>query len=143
MSAATPASLDIGQTVGPFAVSSSERWVSTGVLLDHGATYEISADDSKWVDWHIASCAAGQERPTFSQSLAQWALRCKQGRWFQLIGAAGHSDDHCFPVGKFLRWTYEGHGGHTPLQLHLFANDAWFAYFNNHGSVNVTIQRVG
>jgi len=27
--------------------------------------------------------------------------------------------------------------------LCLFANDAWFAYLNNHGSVKVTIKRVG
>jgi len=134
--------LEIGESAVPLVVASSEYWVATGVLLDRGATYEIAADDSTWVDWHLASSAAGREA-SFAQSLAQWALRCKGALWFQLIAAVGRSDDHLIPVGKFLLWTFESQADKTSPELHLFANDASFAYFNNHGSVNVTIARVG
>ncbi len=134
--------LAVGQAVGPLAVASAEHYVPTGVLLEIGGTYDISSDDSRWLDWHLAASADGRVEPTLTQSMAQWALRCKEGRWFQLIGALGRSDAHLFPVGMHLRWTYKGQSNEVEPELQLFANDAWFAYFNNHGSVGVTIRRV-
>ena len=132
--------LTVDESAGPLPVNSRVYFNPTGVLLDRGATYEIAADDSKWVDWHLASSADGRERPSLGQSLAQWALRCKAGKWFQLIGAVGRSDDYLFPIGMHARWTYARQA--ETAELYLLANDAWFAYFNNHGSVNVTIKRV-
>ena len=102
----------------------------------------ITADENRWSDWKLDSTADGRAKPTLAQSLVRWALRCKAGCWFQLIGAVGRSEEHLFPIGKHLRWTYEGQGGGRDVELHLFANDAWFAYWNNRGEVNVTITRV-
>jgi hypothetical protein len=133
--------LTVGETLGPFPVGSRSFFNPTGVLLDRGATYEIAADDNTWVDWYLASDADGRD-PTLAQSIARWALRCKAGKWFQLIGAVGESDEYVFPIGKHIRWTFAGQGTDFSPELYLFANDAWFAYFNNHGSVNVTIMRV-
>jgi hypothetical protein len=136
------AQLAIGQSTS-VRVPSASRYVPTGVVLKRGAKYVITADKSHWQDWNLDSDADGRDKPTFVQSMAQWALRCKSGRWFQLIGAVGRSDEHFFPVGKHLQWTYEGQGSSRDVELNLFANDAWFAYWNNRGEVNVTITRVG
>lgn len=135
--------LAVGQTVGPLAVASAQYYVPTGVLLEIGGTYDISSDDSRWFDWYLASSADGRVEPSLAQSMAHWALRCKEGRWFQLIGAMGPSDAHLFPVGMHLRLTYQGQSDEVEPELQLFANDAWFAYFNNRGAVGVTIKRVG
>ncbi|MBT2304880.1 hypothetical protein J7E70_31165 [Variovorax paradoxus] len=135
------APLAIGQSTS-VCVPSASRYVSTGVVLKRGAKYVITADKSHWQDWKLDSDADGRDKPTFAQSAVQWALRCKSGRWFQLIGAVGRNNEHLFPVGKHLQWTYEGQGSSRDEVLHLFANDAWFAYWNNHGEINVTITRV-
>ena len=134
--------LAIGDSSGPLSIASVSHYNPTGVLLTPGATYEIAADDSRWADWHLASSADGRIQPSFAQSMARWALRCKQGRWFQLIGAIGRNDAHLFPIGKHAVWTYQGQSDEAEPELFLFANDAWFAYLNNHGAVNVTVTRV-
>jgi hypothetical protein len=134
--------LAVGESVGPLPVHSASYYNPTGVVLDRGATYEIAADETRWLDWHLASSADGREQPSLAQLMVQWALRCKAGRWFQLIGAVGRSDDYLFPIGMHVRWTYAGQADDPAPELHLLANDAWFAYFNNHGSVNVTITRM-
>ena len=84
--------LAVGDSSGPLAIASASYYNPTGVLLAPGETYEIAADDSRWVDWHLASSADGRIEPSLIQSMAHWAL---------------------------------------------------FAYLNNHGSVKVTIKRVG
>lgn len=134
--------LAVGDSSGPITIASASYYNPTGVLLAPGETYEIAADDSRWVDWHLASSADGRIEPSLMQSMAHWALRCKQGRWFQLIGAIGRSDSNLFPIGMHAAWTYKGQSGDAEPELCLFANDAWFAYLNNHGSVKVTIKRV-
>ena len=56
--------LTVDESAGPRPVNSRVYFNPTGVLLDRGATYEIAADDSKWVDWHLASSADRRERPS-------------------------------------------------------------------------------
>jgi hypothetical protein len=134
--------LAVGEAIGPISVPSVERYVPTGLQLARDAAYVIQADNSIWVDWHLPSDANGREA-TFFQSLAAWALRCKRAKWFQLIGAVGKGDDFLIPIGKHLRWTFDGNGcGPAPYELFLFANDAYFAYYNNKGTIGVTITRV-
>ncbi|MDM0014570.1 hypothetical protein QTH87_19160 [Variovorax sp. J22P168] len=137
-----PRYLAIGDSSGPLSVASASYYNPTGVLLAPGETYAIAADDGRWVDWHLASSADGRMEPSFAQSLALWALRCKQARWFQLVGAIGRNDNHLFPIGMHAEWTYEGQSHDVAPELCLFANDAWFAYLNNHGAVGVTVTRI-
>lgn len=134
------AQLSVGQAVGPMQVTSEEHYVATGVLLEPGATYEISADDAEWIDSTISSTAAGNPAPALAQQTFQGLLRCQEARWFELIGAVGRSDEHLLPIGMGREWTYDGTDLDAELQL--FANDAIGFYWNNHGSVGVTIKRL-
>jgi len=137
-----PAHLSVGQIVGPLQVPSEEHYFGTGVLLDSGAAYEIAADQSEWTDSAIPSTAAGNPDPVLAQQVFQGLLRCQEGLWFELVGAVGRSDAHLFPVGMRKVWTYESHSVEAEPELQLFANDAFGFYFNNHGSIGVTITRI-
>lgn len=140
---ATP--LAVGQSVGPITVESGERYNRTGVLVERGATYDIRVinPEAEWLDRGIRSTAAGNPDPTWIQDHVDWSKRFREGLWFQLIGAVGRRDDDLFAIGTGCVWTFdrEPAGTSGDLELCLFANDAWWAYFNNEGAQQVRITR--
>ena len=59
-------------------------------------------------------------------------------KWFALVGAVGKDEARLFLIGENLEgWEAKGDG-----ELMCFANDVPRAYFNNHGSITLTITRV-
>jgi hypothetical protein len=139
-----PSQLRIGPPAVSLRVPSEVHYFATGVLLEPGATYEIRADNSEWSDASHACTASGNPDPVLAQRVFQGLLRCQDANWFALIGAAGPSDAQLFPVGMGRQWTFEpvGESDEAAPELQLFANDAIGFYWNNSGSIGVTIERI-
>jgi hypothetical protein len=148
----------------PFSVDSSLWWNPTGLVVAPDEKYRITAS-GEWHDAAIPSSAAGYS----SRKLALFAgmRRVKDADWFSLIAAVhpspGLGDHKRTDRNFFSGWIQSmEHGvgtcdGQSDLvsvgagkvvevgtagYLYLFANDAPFAYSNNHGAVMVTIERV-
>ena len=59
----------------------------------------------------------------------------KKQRYFSMIGCVGKSLDHAFLIGEGVEFV-PPEGG----ELYAFANDAGFAYSNNHGQMAVKVE---
>lgn len=144
-------------------VFAREPWNYTGIYLEAGRTYDFSAA-GEWVDGTVRCGPGGTADGNFqigellhvgarllddgeaiwrrlsrNQRAELWLSR-RDGRqsWFKLMGviANGEAGDHeSFPIGEGTRYTPR-RGGY----LYCFANDAWEAYGNNRGSVQLTVR---
>jgi len=147
-----------------FDVEAELWWNPTGLELLPGERYRISAR-GQWRDAGIRSGAAG-----YSNTWLTWAegsRRLKDADWFSLIAAIHPSPSLACkkPVGhNFLSGWMDSRrqgvkaidsqarlariGAENTLDvvqagyLYLFANDAPFAYCNNHGRVTVSVARL-
>jgi hypothetical protein len=152
-------------------IFASERWNVTGLFLDAGAKYRFEAS-GEWLDGEvrcgpdgpkagfrigkvaqIAAAALGQGETFFkrftSNANADFLAtkRVEEADWLELVGvvANGSKDlgksnppgNEPFVIGKGCEGT-PALGGY----LYCFANDAWYAYANNKGSVTLTVTRV-
>lgn len=112
-------------------IHASQKWNDTGFDLIQGRSYQYEAV-GHWKDWYIDCDADGYSR-WFTGPLG-WAKRVFGARWFQLIGAVEQDPSRVIILGtrgKFIA----PHSG----RLWAFANDAWVAYGNNSGSLELTI----
>jgi hypothetical protein len=145
-------------------VRAARWWNDSGLEVLEGEIYRLEAE-GEWSDAGIRSTAAGYTLPLLA--LFTWARRARDANWFSLI-AAVHPERGLAAVepsaGNFVTGWMEslrrhvqsldrasqltdigarqdlaiGRAGH----LYLFANDAYFAYCNNEGTVSVGITRL-
>jgi hypothetical protein len=113
-------------------IDSKVKWNNTGINLVAGRQYHYQAI-GKWKDWHIECDANGFSNPFMD--LACRFKRVPTAKWFQLIGAVDKDASHVIKLGTSGIFTAPVNG-----LLWAFANDAWFAYCNNSGSVELEIQ---
>lgn len=154
-----------------------ERWNSTGLFLQGGTTYEMTAK-GQWVDstipcgpggtkdgkfspgevFHLAGSALGSLEGIFRRITGNvdadfWMTRREENiDWFALVGVvangAGTKSDgtenggsavkhETFLIGDGVKYTPKSDG-----YLYAFANDAWQMYFNNKGSVRLTVRQI-
>lgn len=145
-------------------VYASQRWNATGLYLEAGVSYRLSAS-GEWLDAgttfspaggelggnHAAdigrlagSVLGGVERVfntvTRSQSDFWFTRRVETIAWLALVGfvanGVGTDQGETFVIGAGCSFTPAASG-----YLYAYANDAWQAYANNHGSVALTVAR--
>lgn len=109
------------------------KWNLTGILLEAGATYELAATSS-WRDWYRIAGPGGYD--SAAQSLFESMRRFKEADWFALIGALDKDDSTAFVIGDGCSYSPSRDG-----QLCCYANDIYSMYWNNSGSVVLTVTR--
>ncbi len=115
-------------------VFSSQRWNDTGVDVKRSQRIEVTAT-GEWIDWTIRCDANGFERP--HMNAFKFARRNRGAPWFALIASVGKMKRPTHHVGSSGDFVASRDG-----RLYLFANDAWYFYFNNKGSVRASIRVV-
>lgn len=129
--------LKLGEVASDIPVVAKAKWNPTGLLVEPGQRYLVTASTDLWMDRDIPSTAAGQPG-VGAQKLFLPLKRCRAAQWFQLVAAVGRSHSQLFPIGMEGKVSLVlGDSG----ELYLFANDVSFAYFNNAGSITVDVCR--
>jgi hypothetical protein len=113
-------------------VNSKVKWNNTGINLVAGRKYHYQAI-GKWKDWYFECDANGYSNTLMD--LASLLKRVPTAKWFQLVGAVDKDASHFIKLGSSGTFIAPVSG-----RLWAFANDAWFAYCNNSGSVELEIQ---
>lgn len=110
------------------------HWNHTGIAVKPDEAYEFTARGS-WSDASHTVTAKGYEL----KRLAAFRpfRRRRNALWFELIGAVGESERTSFRIGEHIPVTF-----HSSGELVLYANDAWFMYWNNTGNVEVIVRRM-
>ena len=115
-------------------ILAASYWNETGILLDVGRVYNFVAE-GRWMDQTICSGPDGNPHPVWAQRLLARHLRVRGQPDFTLIGALDNDPTTIFPIGgRLAGWTAPRTG-----QLSCFANDVPLMYWNNHGSVHLTV----
>ncbi len=111
------------------------RWNRTGVDVEEGATYQLTAD-GVWCDRRIRCGPDGYGSPTWLfRSVERWR-RHPAAAWFALVGSVDGARRTRFVIGRGIAWTAPVAG-----ELHCFANDLPGMRFNNSGQVRLTVTR--
>ena len=115
-------------------VHADQYYTDSGVDVSPGEKYSITAE-GVWIDWFINSTSDGfvihfKPFDLFTERVS----RVKDERLFTLIGCLNKTDASSFRVGSGTNYTAT-----QPGRLYLYANDLNGFYWNNYGSVNVTI----
>jgi len=148
-------------------IYAADHWHRTYIYLEAGKTYQFIAQ-GEWVDGqekfspagreiggfhirdviHLTSSAIGEAETIFNKMTGDhadfwWTRRHEDVPWFALMGhiasAFGEDDQNLatgetFKIGDRATFTPKL-GGY----LYCYANDAWQAYGNNRGSVQLTV----
>lgn len=116
-------------------ITAASFWNDTGIRLIAGQEYHFTAT-GEWIDWYIPCNADGFASPSPFFWPFEWVRRAPGARWFALIGAIDHDPFTHFLIGanRTMVITLSG-------ELTCFANDNAFAYWNNRGSIELTITR--
>ena len=127
----------------PLRIKARKPWNATGIEVAQGEQYTLQAK-GKWIDLLIRRTARGyptEEAPAASRSFLsrfEDSRRMPKENWFALVGTIGKDESSAFVIGEELvDWQPSGSG-----ELMCFANDVPGAYFNNFGSVTLTVTRI-
>lgn len=116
-------------------------WNATGIAVAAGEAYLLRASGT-WTDWFVHATPDGialDEVPRLARLVYRVfarARRAPEAPWFALVGALGPTERTAFAIGRGRTWTAPADG-----ELHAFANDVPFAYWNNRGTLQLTIER--
>jgi Uncharacterized alpha/beta hydrolase domain (DUF2235) len=159
------ARVEVGQTKS-MNVIAQKCWNTVGLVVKQGERYTITAT-GQWQDKEYQATAAGYASPNWFMQRFEHTRRVAQAPWFSLIAAVhpshrlefeqadtnmvtdffvetlGHSIRNCDRQSQMVNVGAQGsievdRDGY----LYLFANDTAWAYDNNIGAVNVTIERM-
>lgn len=130
--------LEIGQQSPLIRVEAGKRWNLSSIQGSAGECYRVRASDHKWLDAGLESTAAGWDGNWLLKA-SKPLIRCREGRWFQLIGALGKTERPLFPLGMDAEWVIPNG---EDAELTLFANDVIGMYWNNCGFIEVTFTRL-
>jgi hypothetical protein len=139
-------------------------WNAATLEVLPGEIYALEAP-GEWVDAGIRSTAAGYS--LLQLALFTWARRVRDANWFSLIAAVNAAPDLATiepTAGNFVTGWIESWQRHVPAHdlasqltdigerrdltirqagyLYLFANDAYFAYCNNEGTISLRVTRL-
>ena len=124
-----------GETVT--CVISARRYRNTtGVILEVGRTYRITAH-GRWKDWNRLCDAYGYTSDKRLLKIAEQWRREPRARWFALVGRIREHPSHQFVLGRDVTVSPEVNG-----ELVCFANDVRFMYWNNCGTLTLTITMI-
>ena len=115
-------------------VFAHQRFSEHCIVVKLGAHYDISCPPGQtWWDLVIPAGPAGYANPL----AALFGIRVCGARCFTLCGVYGHQRGG-FGIGRGKLITAASNAN-----LYFFANDVWGFEWNNHGSIQVTVKRVG
>ena len=114
-------------------IDSTLHWNKTGYQLVAGHTYRFRAS-GEWKDKTNVCGPSGYSR----WYLTPWAplRRYVRAPWFALIGTIDGAQS--FVIGNEREWTAPTNG-----ELWCYANDVWFMYGNNSGSITLQVEDLG
>jgi hypothetical protein len=118
-------------------IAAREKWNDTGIDLAAGGRYRLAAA-GEWIDWTLRSGPEGYPSPNGLMRATERWRRAPREPWFALIGSIGRDPAALFPIGRGLEISAAKSG-----RLFCFANDVSFMYWNNSGSVELTVERIG
>ena len=111
------------------------HWNETGIQLVAGEQYLITAS-GEWVDFFIKHGPDGDPSPNAYMRSFESQRRMPNEFWFALIGGLDSNLETAFLIGSRCQYTAVKSG-----QLCCFANDVDWFYWNNWGSVSMTVTR--
>lgn len=123
-------------------VRANQFWNPTGVWVTPGEVYDFRAD-GEWTDLFVRTTPDGiatSGAPWYARPLYrpfEGKRRAPHENWFALIGAVGCNDASAFLVGS----RRDGWIAAATGELQCFANDYARAYWNNCGTVRLTVTR--
>lgn len=126
-------------------IKAKSYWNASGLILEKGATYNFEV--KKVLDWKDAgndATAEGRiETATGFLAAMRSLARAPDQEYFYFMGVLrgacydGLTCEKQFPIGKETKFTAPADG-----EFCSFANDIPFMYWNNRGSITVTISRL-
>lgn len=129
-------SLAVGQQA-TFSVFAALKWNDMTLQVRKGEVYDLSATGT-WYDASIPSRPDGYPSPKLWMRLVERLRRRPKDPWFALTGAVGQQEKTTFTISNSLPgWTASEDG-----TLNCYANDMRGFYFNNSGTVQITVLRV-
>ena len=136
-----PAPLQIGER-RRVRVDSRTKWNHTGVLVSAGEHYAFETEGT-WSDMGIRrdgnGFASGDVLTGFLLKPHEAKRRAPLENWFCLIGGIGEDPTKLFRIGRqSVDWPV---GAGMSGELTCFANDVGWAYWNNIGSITLSITR--
>lgn len=126
--------MDPGQTC-TMSVDAKTRWNHTGVHLQAGQRYRLSAA-GVWADRGKSCGPDGHDGDRWVFRLTGCLRRARRLPWFALAGAVGENLDTAFLIGSGTEISPSSGG-----ELTCFANDVSVMYGNNSGSLLLTVTR--
>jgi hypothetical protein len=120
-------------------VCSKVKLQDTGIDIIKDCEYKYSATGI-WVDWFIPCNADGFHHVLSSlvdTMFGRDMKRMPSANWFQLVGVIKGSQEIAYEIKLGVKGTFlSPESG----RLHVFANDADFAYWNNFGYVELCVK---
>ena len=117
-----------------FTVDSTLKWNDVD-MVEANKLYDFDCSGQIWTDWFIDSSADGYETPLRMKPFERFR-RMPEENFFSLICCVGQDETYesCQLIGEKNQVAFEKSG-----QLSCFANDLWLFYWNNIGSLEVTM----
>jgi hypothetical protein len=112
-------------------IDARPHWNKTGFQVTAGKTYQFHTSGT-WCDAGNKCDAKGYEKPSLARWV--WLRRVRGAPWFALIGTVEGRDE--FVIDE-KPWTAARSG-----ELWCYANDVWFMYWNNRGSVTLEMEEL-
>lgn len=123
-----------GQNI-EFEICARAKWNHTPLLMKTGEQYSFEAAGT-WHDAQIECGPDGHVRPSWLFRLAERFRRRANDRWFALIGALNEEEGETFLIGSAASLAAA-----KDAMLSCYANDLLWMYFNNFGSVKLSVTR--
>jgi hypothetical protein len=117
-------------------IDARKLWNETCIRLEGGSRYSLAVlGEQYWFDASTRTDAGGYE----SSRLAPFRRmrRIPGAAWFSLIGTIDRDLSVSCVIGKGIEWIAPTSG-----ELVCFANDVWFMYWNNRGSLRLVVERL-
>lgn len=124
--------LNIAETI-TLTINAADRYSASMLAVNNNEQYTFKVNsDQKWKDWYVSANADGY----FNFLAALLGQRVKGAKCFCLCGAYDEDDSTAFVIGSFKTIVINKNG-----TINFFANDSRGFYFNNSGSIQLSVTR--
>lgn len=115
-------------------VEARQKWTDSNLEVEAGTRYRISVTSTqKWKDWFVASGPDGYSKWVLKP--VEFLRRAPDAPWFALMAAIDRREP--FLVGQTCEFEASTSG-----RLEFYANDIGFMYWNNSGSMDVSVEQI-